>query len=77
MGGMMISLTSELTILPKAAPMITPMARSSTLPRMANSLNSSNIFCILCSFVWVRGAKPGTPASFSFYALKPYLYRAV
>src|SRR6185437_1639182 len=38
--GMMMSVTSESTILPKAAPMITPMARSTTLPRNANFLNS-------------------------------------
>ena len=41
--GMMMSLTSESTILPKAAPMITPMARSTTLPRIANFLNSWSI----------------------------------
>src|SRR5438128_2533053 len=40
MGGMRMSLTMEVTILPKAAPMTTPTARSTTLPRMANSLNS-------------------------------------
>src|SRR5579883_2149076 len=39
-GGMMMSLTRELTILPKAAPMTMPTARSMTLPRMANSRNS-------------------------------------
>src|SRR6266478_2797065 len=39
-GGMMMSLTTEVTILPKAPPMITPTARSTTLPRIANSLNS-------------------------------------
>ena len=33
--------TSEETILPKAAPITTPTARSITLPRMANCLNSS------------------------------------
>src|SRR5438270_10163693 len=37
---MMRSLTSESTILPKAAPMITPTARSTTLPLTANSRNS-------------------------------------
>src|SRR5689334_8563571 len=37
---MMMSLTSELTMVPKAAPMITPKARSMTLPRIAKSLNS-------------------------------------
>ena len=35
-------LTSESTTLPNAAPMITPMARSTTLPLNAKFLNSSN-----------------------------------
>src|SRR5258705_5656649 len=39
-GGMMTSATSELTILPNAAPITTPTARSMTLPFIANSLNS-------------------------------------
>src|SRR5215813_7341147 len=39
--GDMISPTSELTMAPKAAPMITPMARSTAFPRSANFLNSS------------------------------------
>src|SRR5262245_59700720 len=43
MGGMITSLTSEVTILPNAAPMITPTARSMTFPRAANSLNSFSI----------------------------------
>ena len=43
-GGMMTSLTSELTIFPKAAPMMIPTAMSTTLPRMANFLNSDNHF---------------------------------
>src|ERR1700694_3036987 len=38
--GMIRSLTSESTILPKAAPMITPTARPTTLPLTANSRNS-------------------------------------
>src|SRR6478736_3270696 len=38
--GMITSATSESTILPKAPPMITPTARSTTLPLTANSLNS-------------------------------------
>src|SRR5947199_6773281 len=38
--GMIRSLTSESTILPNAAPMITPTARSTTLPLIANSRNS-------------------------------------
>ena len=40
MGGMMMSLTSEVTILPKAPPMMIPTAISMTLPLRANSLNS-------------------------------------
>ena len=38
--GMIRSFTIESTILPNAAPMITPTARSITLPLRANSLNS-------------------------------------
>ena len=38
--GMMMSPTSELTMAPKAAPMMTPTARSTTLPFIANSRNS-------------------------------------
>src|SRR6202012_1580500 len=41
--GMMMSPTSELTMAPNAAPMTTPTARSTTLPRIANFLNSSNM----------------------------------
>src|SRR5262249_5773672 len=41
--GMMTSPTSDETIAPKAAPMMTPTARSTTLPRSANFLNSSNM----------------------------------
>src|SRR5512143_448016 len=40
MTGMIRSLTSESTILPNAPPMITPTARSTTLPLTANSRNS-------------------------------------
>ena len=36
MMGMMMSFTSESMILLKAAPIMTPMARSTTLPRIAN-----------------------------------------
>src|SRR5690554_5519413 len=39
-GGMITLSTSEVTILPNAAPMTTPTARSTTLPRIANSRNS-------------------------------------
>ena len=42
-GGMMMSSTSDLTMVEKAAPMMTPTAMSMTLPRSANSLNSFNI----------------------------------
>src|ERR1700732_1365654 len=41
--GMMMSPTSEVTIAPKAAPMMTPTARSITLPFIANSRNSFSI----------------------------------
>src|SRR3984893_15275336 len=40
---MMMSPTSEVTMLPNAAPMMTPTARSTTLPFMANSRNSFSI----------------------------------
>ncbi|EJK89299.1 hypothetical protein UUU_39220 [Klebsiella pneumoniae subsp. pneumoniae DSM 30104 = JCM 1662 = NBRC 14940] len=39
-GGIIISATSDETILPNAAPMITPTAKSTTFPRIANSRNS-------------------------------------
>src|SRR3979411_1887466 len=39
----MMSPTSEATMPPKAAPMITPTARSTTLPFIANSRNSFSI----------------------------------
>src|SRR3989442_15541215 len=42
-GGMRRSPTNDDTILPKAAPMITPIARSTTLPRRMNCLNSLSI----------------------------------
>src|SRR5579864_4415609 len=38
--GMIKSLTSESTILPKAPPMMTPTAKSTTLPLTAKSRNS-------------------------------------
>src|SRR6187551_847274 len=41
--GMITSPTSEFTIPEKAAPIITPTARSTTLPRSANFLNSSSM----------------------------------
>src|SRR5882724_7919972 len=42
-GGISTSLTSEVTILPNAAPMMRPTARSTTLPRIAKSRNSFSI----------------------------------
>src|SRR3954464_6900577 len=39
-GGMMISFTNDVTIFPNAPPMTTPTAMSTTLPFIANSLNS-------------------------------------
>ena len=41
--GMIRSVTTESTILPNAPPMITPTAKSITLPLTANSLNSLTI----------------------------------
>ena len=42
--GLMMSSTSAVTMAVKAPPMTTPTAMSSTLPRMANALNSSKNF---------------------------------
>ena len=41
--GLIKSETNDFTIAVKAAPMITPTARSITFPRAMNSLNSFNI----------------------------------
>jgi hypothetical protein len=41
--GMKMLFTSDVTILPNAAPIMTPTARSIMFPLKANSLNSSNI----------------------------------
>src|ERR1700730_18720635 len=50
-GGMMMSSTKDDTIFPKAAPIMTPTARSRTFPRMANSLNSlSTVFSFAFQF---------------------------
>ncbi len=38
--GMMMSSTKDLTMAVKAPPTATPMAKSTTLPRLMNSLNS-------------------------------------
>src|SRR2546425_3113770 len=43
-GGMITSFTSEVITEPKAAPIITPTARSTALPFTANSLNSFHAF---------------------------------
>jgi hypothetical protein len=40
MGGMMTSLTSDVTIFPNAPPMMMPTAISTTFPRSANFRNS-------------------------------------
>src|SRR4051794_7441979 len=47
-GGMMTPSTSDVTILPKAAPMITATARSTTFPRAMNSLNSLHMVVFSC-----------------------------
>ena len=49
-GGMMTSSTSDFTMVPKAPPMMMPTARSTTLPRIANSLNSLSIAACLRSW---------------------------
>src|SRR5215813_5119604 len=43
--GMMTSPTSDVTMAPKAAPIMTPTARSTTLPFIANSRNSLSMPC--------------------------------
>ena len=47
--GMTISLTRELTIAVNAPPTATPTARSTTEPRLMNSINSLRKFANLCS----------------------------
>src|SRR6266436_6067078 len=47
---MIRSSTSEDTTFPKATPIITPTAKSTILPRMANALNSLSTVFLLCSF---------------------------
>src|SRR6185436_12120484 len=59
-GGIRMSFTSESTILPKAAPMTTPTARSMTLPRIANSLNSLSMVVPLW-LVWWWGSAAEHP----------------
>src|SRR4030095_8150846 len=58
--GMMMSPTSDVTIAPKAAPMITPTARSTTLPFIANSRNS---FSMLASPLRSSGVVSHHPGS--------------
>src|ERR1043166_4775904 len=47
MGGMMMSATNDVMIAPNAAPMMTAVARSTTLPRMTKSRKSLPIVVIL------------------------------
>jgi hypothetical protein len=57
MGGIRMPSTSEVTIFVKAAPMMTPTARSTTLPRATNSLNSLTkpFFSAICGeLLWTR-----------------------
>src|ERR1700741_464039 len=61
MGGIRTSSTSDDTTFPNAAPIITPTARSSPLPRIANSLNSFSTGILLTRGVSVPpepGAAP-------------------
>src|SRR5207249_6474534 len=65
--GMITSPTSEVTMAPKAAPMITPTARSTTLPFIANSRNSFSMLAsplrssgeVRCSLVDQPGVHHG------------------
>src|SRR5215510_10663544 len=52
-GGMMTPSTSDVTIFPKAAPIITATARSITFPRAMNSLNSFHMVVSSCFSVTV------------------------
>src|SRR5258708_17605521 len=47
-GGMMMSSTKDKMIFPKAVPIMTPTAKSTTFPRIANSLNSFSTVFRLC-----------------------------
>src|SRR5579862_9637255 len=46
-GGIRMSLVNEVTIFPNAAPITKPTARSTTLPLIANCLNSESIDTML------------------------------
>ena len=71
--GMMMSLTREVVILPKAPPMTTPTAISSTLPRMAKALNSSiNFFMVKSSESYIlRGMGRRARESIHCQAIAP------
>jgi hypothetical protein len=56
----MMSPTSDVTMAPNAAPMMTPTARSITLPRIANFLNSSPHGAGLRSDIYIAGGALGT-----------------
>src|ERR1019366_5945952 len=62
MMGFRISATSEATILPKAPPIITPMARSRTFPRMMKVLNSLNMLAAPGLFQRCRPVYTGSMA---------------
>src|SRR6185312_8040496 len=59
-GGMMMSLTSDETTLPNAAPMTTATARSTTLPRMMNALKS---FAKLIAYSFSGMGRCASPAA--------------
>src|ERR1043166_1811547 len=73
MGGVRTSATSELTILPKAPPMMTPTAISTTLPRIANSLNSwiRLMLCLLDERATGRHGTELSTLSFSSQSQNP------
>src|SRR3984893_526509 len=53
--GMMMSPTSEVTMTPHATPMMTPTARSTALPFIANSRNSLSILSPFSSTLLTGG----------------------
>src|SRR5262245_34703414 len=63
MGGISTSLTNDETIFPNAPPIMTPMAMSSTLPFMANSLNHRTVVLLR------RGSKMLTVDTFNAAAI--------
>jgi hypothetical protein len=68
----MTSATSDLTIVPKAAPIMIPTAMSTTFPRIANSLNSLNIFPLLSDYseTYLRLLKNEAKEVFDFRAFQ-------